>query len=87
MKQVKPLGNRILVEVQTMMYDGLIELPDTRKMEKLLRGKVVDRGSKVNSDIQVGDIVVFEGCYGKEVSREDERRVLDVGCLLAVEKC
>lgn len=81
----KVLGNRILVDVlpdNPREFSG-IHLPDNFKMNNLMRGRVVDVGSKVNEELLPGDIVIFEGVYGKETDSVSNQRILDVGCLKA----
>ena len=86
---IKPLGNRILVDVippSQFSDTGRIVINDSAfLLNTLHRGRVVRKGLKVNNKLQLGDIVVFEGVYGRETNREDKQRVIDVGCLLGIE--
>lgn len=84
---MKPLGKRILVEVIPPNQSSFIVIPQiVDNITKVHRGRVISLGSKVSPEIvKEGDIVVYEGIYGASTNREDTQRVLDVGCLLAIE--
>ena len=85
---IKPLGNRILIKVippekrsETIIFTDL-----TDNMNKVWRGEVVEKGQKVVESIKIGDIVHFEGMYGRETTKEDKHRIIDVGALLGIEE-
>jgi chaperonin GroES len=75
---VKPLGDRVVIEVieesDQMTASGLF-VPDTAK-EKSQRGKVIavgsgktlDNGQKVALEVSVGDVVYFAKYGGTEVT-------------------
>ena len=72
----KPLGNRIVVEPieeDTQISAGGILIPDTAK-EKPQEGKVVavgpgkltDEGTRLEMEVEVGDVVVYSKYGGTE---------------------
>ena len=78
--QLKPLGDRLIVESmanQEMTKSGII-LPDTVDKEKPEQGKVVsigpgkllENGTRVPSEVKVGDVVVFKKYAPDEVTVE-----------------
>jgi len=84
--QIKPLEDRILVEVldaETKTASGLV-IPDTAK-EKPQEGKVIavgpgrfdeDGEKRIPMDIKTGDTVVFSKYGGTEVSYDGEDYLL-----------
>ncbi|ACO47288.1 co-chaperone GroES [Deinococcus deserti] len=77
---LKPLGDRVLVEIieeAEQKTAGGLYVPDTAK-EKSQRGKVIavgsgkmlDNGTRVALDVNVGDTVYFAKYGGTEVSLE-----------------
>jgi chaperonin GroES len=84
--QIKPLEDRILVEVldaETKTASGLV-IPDTAK-EKPQEGKVLavgpgrfdeDGEKRVPMDIKVGDTVIFSKYGGTEVSYDGKDYLL-----------
>lgn len=87
--QVKPIGNRILVQqlsTEEVTKSGIV-LPDTADKEKKAQGKIVavGNGSEIaNLGLQVGMVVVFGKYSGDEVEVEEgggkaEYKVLYVG--------
>ena len=84
----KPLGNRVLIDIHELPKEskGGILLPDSQYFKgQTQKGTVVAKGPKVGDKLQVGDVVVFESVYGRETTKEDKQRIIDVGALLAVE--
>lgn len=85
MPQLKPLGNRVLVQRSKVKTSkGGILLPDTAQ-EKPKEGKVVATGpGKMNDDgaiepmsVKVGDVVLFGSYAGTEVKGiTDEEEML-----------
>lgn len=73
---IKPLGDRVVIEVQAgdMKTASGIVLPDTAK-EKPQEGKVVavgtgkvlDNGTRVALDVEVGNKIIFSKYAGTEV--------------------
>lgn len=84
---MRPLGKRIIVEVIPPVQSDFIVIPKiVDNITKVHRGRVISIGTKVPEGIiKEGDTVVYEGIYGASTDRDDTKRVLDVGCLLAVE--
>ncbi len=82
--QVKPLGDRVLVEVLEAeeKTKGGIVLPDTAKEKpqqaKVVavgKGKVSDEGKNVPLEVKEGDIVLYGKYSGTEL-KIDERNLL-----------
>lgn len=80
MKNVKPLGNRVLVKrSEAQKTKGGIILPDTAK-EKPKQGEVVavgpgkmdDEGNIQAMNVTVGDQVLFSAYAGTEVKTGDQ---------------
>ena len=84
----KPLGNRVLIDILPLPKEsrGGILLPEAQYFKgQTQKGTVVAIGSKALGKLNIGDVVVFESVYGRETSKEDKQRIIDVGALLAVE--
>lgn len=73
---LKPLGNRVLLEVQKVeettasglvLPDSAKEKPQTAKVIAVGEGRVLDNGERAAVDVSVGDEVVFEKYAGSEV--------------------
>ncbi len=79
--KIKPLGDRIVVKAlsgETQTKSGIV-LPDTAKEKpqegEVLAvgpGKVLDNGKRVNSEIQVGQRVLFARYAGTEIKIDGE---------------
>ena len=78
---VKPLGDRIIIEVaevELKTKSGII-MPETSK-EKPQKGKVVavgsgkmlDNGTRVEPEVKVGDLVIFNKYAGSEIKVDDK---------------
>jgi chaperonin GroES len=89
MKNVKPLGNRILVKptvAEEVTASGIV-LPSGSDKEKKAEGKIVALGlgdAVVKSGLKLGDTVVFGKYAGDEVEVEEngkkvEYRILTIG--------
>lgn len=87
--QIRPLGNRILVEQSTqeeMTASGIV-LPGSAEKEKKAQGKVVAMGTGEavgKLGLKVGDTVVFGKYAGEEIemgagSSKKEYKILYVG--------
>lgn len=73
---LKPLGNRVLLEVfeeETTTPSGIV-LPDSAKEKSRLakvvavgEGKLLDNGERLPLEVSVGDKVVFEQYAGAEI--------------------
>jgi chaperonin GroES len=79
-KNVKPLGNRVLVKRSTAkMTKGGIILPETAQ-EKPRQGEVVavgpgkvdEKGVLQEMNVRVGDTILFSSYAGTEVKKENE---------------
>ena len=79
-KNVKPLGNRVLVKRSTTkMTKGGIILPETAQ-EKPRQGEVVavgpgkadEKGVVQEMNVRVGDTILFSSYAGTEVKKENE---------------
>lgn len=84
----KPLGNRVLIDIHELPKEsvGGILLPDSQYFKgQTQKGTVRAIGSKAIGKLNIGDVVVFEAVYGRETTKEDKQRIIDVGALLAVE--
>ena len=84
---IKPLGKRILVEVipPSREKSGLL-LPDNSDyLHSVWKGRVLSVGTKAAGIVKEGDIVCFQGVYGRELTADDKQRVIDVGALLGIE--
>ena len=83
--QVKPLGDRVLVEVLEAeeVTRGGIVLPDTAK-EKPQQGKVVavgkgkisDEGKVVALEVKEGDVVLYGKYSGTELKLDDRNLLM-----------
>lgn len=76
---LKPLGNRVLLEVikeEEKTVSGLVlpesakEKPQTAKVVAVGSGKVLEDGKRADMDVAVGDKVIFEKYAGSEVKYE-----------------
>ena len=73
---LKPLGNRVLLELveeETTTLGGLV-IPDSAKEKPQLanviavgEGKLLDNGERLPLEVAVGDKVVFEKYAGTEI--------------------
>ena len=87
--QIKPLGDRILVQQLTseeVTRSGIV-LPETAEKEKKAQGKIMALGNGediTKLGLKVGDVVVFGKYSGEEVEMEEngkkvEYKILYVG--------
>ncbi|MEC6748692.1 co-chaperone GroES [Marinilactibacillus sp. GCM10026970] len=76
---LKPLGNRVLLEVikeEEKTVSGLVlpesakEKPQTAKVVAVGNGKVLEDGRRAEVDVAVGEKVIFEKYAGSEVKYE-----------------
>ncbi|SFK04840.1 chaperonin GroES [Marinilactibacillus piezotolerans] len=91
---LKPLGNRVLLEVikeEEKTVSGLVlpesakEKPQTAKVVAVGSGKILDDGKRADMDVAVGDKVIFEKYAGSEVKYEgNEYLVLKDSDIIAV---
>ena len=84
MKNIKPLGNRVLIKrSKAKTSKGGILLPDTAQ-EKPKEGEVIavgpgkmDENGKIDAlNVKVGDRVLFSSYSGTEVKQEGEEEFL-----------
>jgi chaperonin GroES len=75
---IKPLGDRVLIEVteENIQKQGSLYIPDTAK-EKPQQGKIVaagngryEEGKLIPMDVKVGDLVLYGKYSGTEISHE-----------------
>lgn len=76
---LKPLGNRVLLEVQeeeATRPSGIV-LPDSAKDKQQIakvvavgKGKLLDNGERLPLEVSVGDQVIFEQYAGTELKHE-----------------
>ena len=93
--QVKPLGNRVLVQLmkeEEVTKSGIV-LPDTVDKEKKTEGvvvavgtgKVSDTGVSIEIPVSVGQKVLVKSWGGDEVEMDgEEYKIFDADDLLAV---
>ena len=75
--KIKPLGERILVKTEEKVEKtkGGIYIPDTAK-EKPQEGKIVAVGKLKESELKVGDTVIFESFAGNEIEVEGKKYLI-----------
>ena len=74
MKELIPLNENVLIlpeEVEEKTAGGII-LPDTASKEKPLTGTVKAIGNIENSEISVGDKVIYKQYSGTDIKFEDD---------------
>ncbi len=73
---LKPLGNRVLLEVKKeeektasglVLPDSAKEKPQTATVVAVGEGRVLDNGQRAAMEVSVGDTVVFEKYAGSEL--------------------
>jgi chaperonin GroES len=80
MQQIKPLGDRVLVEpapAESITKSGII-IPDTVK-EKPQRGTVVAAGEGLNNkalSVKVGDTVLYGKFAGTEITVDEKQYLI-----------
>ena len=94
MANIKPLGDRVLVEQteEKEVRKGGIIIPDTAKekqMEAIVvalgTGKTTDDGKKVEFEVKVGDRVLISKYGGTEIKVDGkEYKVLNADDILAI---
>ncbi|MBE0689710.1 MAG: co-chaperone GroES [Anaerolineae bacterium] len=84
--QIRPLGDRVLVEPieqEETIAGGMLVLPETAK-EKPQQGKVLavgagrrdDDGKRIDMDVQAGDTVLFAKYAGTEVKLDGKKLLI-----------
>lgn len=78
---LKPLGDRVILEVQKdeeQTVGGIViasnaqEKPQTGKVVAVGAGRVLDNGEKVALSVKVGETVLFDKYAGTEVKYEEK---------------
>lgn len=84
---IKPLGKRILIEVipPPTSRSGLLLPENSDYLHSIWKGRVLSVGPRAAGLVKEGDVVHFQGVYGRETTTDDKQRIIDVGALLAVE--
>ena len=94
---LKPLGNRVLLEIfeeEVTTASGLV-LPDSAKEKPQLArvlavgdGKLLDNGDRLPVEVSIGDQVVFEQYAGTEIKFECNEYLIikDTEIIAVVEK-
>ncbi|GAA0482765.1 co-chaperone GroES [Alkalibacterium sp. s-m-22] len=76
---LKPLGNRVLLEVKKeeektasglVLPDSAKEKPQSAVVVAVGDGKLLDNGSRADVSVSVGDQVIFEKYAGSEIKYE-----------------
>lgn len=92
---IKPLGNRVLVELkkkETTTASGIV-LPESSDKEKKAEGvviavglgKLLENGDRVKIEVAVGQTVLVKSWGGDEVKLDDkEFKIFDAEDILAV---
>lgn len=91
--EIRPLSDHVVVKpiTEEKTVAGIV-LPDTAK-DKLQRaevvavgsGRLLDSGNRAALEVQVGDLVLFEGDFGQKVRIDDaDYLLLREGDILAV---
>jgi chaperonin GroES len=84
--QIRPLGDRVLVETieqEETIAGGMLVLPETAK-EKPQQGKVLavgegrrdDNGKRIDMDVKAGDTVLFAKYAGTEIKLEGKKLLI-----------
>ncbi|MCL4248379.1 MAG: co-chaperone GroES [Anaerolineae bacterium] len=84
--QIRPLGDRVLVEPieqEETIAGGMLVLPETAK-EKPQQGKVLavgagrrdDDGKRIDMDVKAGDTVLFAKYAGTEVKLDGKKLLI-----------
>ena len=79
--KVKPLGDRVLVEVleaEEMTKGGIVipgsaqEKPQQAKVEAVGNGRISDEGKVLPLEVKAGDVILFGKYSGTEINISDE---------------
>ena len=92
--KIKPLADRVVVKAveEAETTQGSIIIPDTAK-EKPQQGKVVavgpgkisESGAKINTEVKVGDVVLYGKYSGTEVTVDgDDYLIMRESDILAI---
>lgn len=92
MKNIKPLGNRVLIKrSKPQTTKGGILLPDSaqeKPKEGVIMavgpGKMDEQGNKENMQLKVGDRVLFSSYAGTEFKDDEEMLILSEDDVLGV---
>lgn len=82
---LKPLGNRVLLEVVKqeektasgiVLPDSAKEKPQTAEVVAVGEGRYLENGEKLSIEVKVGDKVVFEQYAGSEIKYEGKEYLI-----------
>lgn len=85
MAKLKPLADKIIIEKsaeETVTKSGIVlpdnakEKPQTGKVIAVGSGKVTDNGTKIASEVKVGDIVYYSKYSGSEVKLDGKEYII-----------
>lgn len=78
MRKIQPINNNVLLKLETPVEEktsGGIIIPDTAK-EKSQQGQVVAIPADSDIDLSIGDVVIYKGFSGTEISFEGDKYLL-----------
>lgn len=82
---LKPLGNRVVVDLTQkeettksgiVLTDSAREKPSEGTIVAVGPGQILDNGTRVELEVNVGDRVVYSKFAGTEVKHEDEEYLI-----------
>lgn len=78
MRKIQPINNNVLLKLEAPVEEktsGGIIIPDTAK-EKSQQGQVVAIPADSDIDLSIGDVVIYKGFSGTEISFEGDKYLL-----------
>jgi chaperonin GroES len=92
--KIKPLSNRLLVEVveEEQKTESGILLPDTAEKTKNFQGKVTavgsgklnDKGERIPMSVKVGDNILFKKPWSEDEKLEDKYYLIEEDDVLGI---
>jgi chaperonin GroES len=85
MAKLKPLADKIVIEKsaeETVTKSGIVlpdnakEKPQTGKVIAVGSGKITDNGTKVPSEVKVGDVVYYSKYSGSEIKIDGKEYII-----------
>lgn len=85
---LKPLSDRVVIEVakeEEKTIGGIVlasaakEKPQTGTIIAVGEGRILDNGTKVPTEVKVGDVVMFEKYAGTEVKYDGKEYLIVAG--------
>lgn len=85
MAKLKPLADKIVIEKsaeETVTKSGIVlpdnakEKPQTGKVIAVGSGKITDNGTKIPSEVKVGDVVYYSKYSGSEVKIDGKEYII-----------